>query len=37
MASLPASAGAKAFHDEIWPLRDWRVLVVVRRAWPTAW
>ena len=37
MATLAANAGAYAFHDEISPLRDWRVAVVVCRAWPIAW
>ncbi|CPU66340.1 Uncharacterised protein [Mycobacteroides abscessus] len=34
---MPANAGACAFHVEIWPLRDWRVAVVVCRACPIAW
>ena len=37
MAILPANAGAKAFQEEISPLRDWRVAVVVCSAWPMAW
>jgi hypothetical protein len=37
IASLPAKAGACAFHVEIWPLRLCRVAVVVCSAWPIAW
>ena len=37
MAIFPANAGANAFHEEMSPLRDWRVAVVVCSAWPTAW
>jgi hypothetical protein len=36
IATFPAKAGANAFHDEIAPLRDWRVAVVVCSAWPIA-
>ncbi len=36
-AIFPANAGACAFHVLIAPLRDWRVAVVVWRAWPIAW
>jgi hypothetical protein len=34
---LPAWAGAKAFHDEISPLRDWRVVQVTWSACWIAW
>ena len=37
IATLAAKAGAYAFHDEMSPLRDWRVAVVVCSAWPMAW